>query len=357
MLRRAGLGLAVTLVLYFSHCATTTTLPEGRVFHPVTEDGYPLTLEHFPASAQAPSRKFPVILCHGFMASRKYFKMNGSRSLAMELQKQGYDVWLLDLRGRPDAGSPSVFFGDYTYDYNMDDYIHRDMDTAISFVLEQTGRNGVNWIGHSMGGMIAYARIGTLNESRIKNLITLGSPFLFQTPTKNLNTWNTLGMCSFMLPVLPMGNLARMERHSCISLSPDKYLMNMFWYPENLPEGMLDDMKVHVANNIAIGVADQFADAVETGDVRSDDGQLNYTQNLKRIRIPVMIVGGRRDHLGSPYMLRRIYESLGSSDKTLFIAARSNGQQEDYGHTDLFVGINAHEDVIPAVTEWLNERN
>ncbi len=358
MLRRAGLMLALTLAsLLLIHCATTRALPEGKVHHPVTEDGFPLTLEHFPAEATAPAKKYPIILCHGFMASRNYFKMNGSRSLAMQLQQQGYDVWLLDLRGRPDAGSPSLFYGDYTYNYNMDDYIIRDMDTAISFVLEQTGKSGVNWIGHSMGGMIAYARVGTFKEDRIKNLVTLGSPFVFENPTRNLNTWNSLSMCSFLLPVLPMGTMARMERYSCISLTPDKYLMNMFWYPDNLPEGMLDDMKAHVANNIAIGVADQFADAVETGDVRSEDGKYNYAQNLRRIRIPVMIVGGRRDHLGSPYMLRKIYESLGSEDKTLFIASRSNGQHEDYGHTDLFVGIHADEDVTPAVMEWLNERN
>ncbi|MCB1137719.1 MAG: alpha/beta fold hydrolase [Leptospiraceae bacterium] len=338
------------------HCATTP-LPEGELFHPVTEDGYPLSLEHFPANPGATARKYPIILCHGFMASRNYFKMNGSRSLAMELQARGYDVWLLDLRGRPDAGSPSVFFGDYTYNYNMDDYIRQDMDTAISFVLARTGKDGVNWVGHSMGGMIAYARIGSYGETRIKNLITLGSPFLFTTPTRNLNTWNSLGICNSILPVLPMGSLARLERHSCISLSPDKYLMDMFWYPDNLPEGMLDTMKEHVANNIAPGVIEQFAGAVEKGDVRSIDGEINYTRNLGNIKIPVLLVGGRRDHLGSPYMLREIYERLGSQDRTLFIASRANGQQEDYGHTDLFVGIHAFEDILPVVLEWLDERN
>ena len=343
--------------MLLSACASSTKLPEGKLFHPVTTDGYPLSLEHFSAESNAQNKRFPVILCHGFMASRKYYKMNGSRSLAMQLQKQGYDVWLLDLRGRPDAGSPSLFYGECTYDYNMDDYIHRDMDTAISFVMEQTGASGVNWIGHSMGGLIAYARIGSLGEERIKNLVTIGSPFLFETPTRNLNTWNALGNCSFLLPVLPMGSMARMERHSCISLSPDKYLMNMFWYPENLPEGMEGSMKEHTANNIAIGVADQFAAAVEDGEVKSEDGAINYTRNLKRVRVPVLVLGGRRDHLGSPYMLREIYESLGSEDKSLFIASRASGQSEDYGHTDLFVGTNAGEDVIPVILEWLNERN
>lgn len=349
--------LILMAALLLSAGCASTTLPAGKIYHPTTEDGFPLSLEHFPAATNTPARKYPVILCHGFMASRNYFKMNGAHSLAMQLQARGYDVWLLDLRGRPDAGSPSLFYGDYTYDYSMDDYIRQDMDTAISFVMEKTGADGVNWIGHSMGGMIAYARIGSYQEKRIKNLITLGSPFVFTTPTRNLNTWNSFGFCNSLLPVLPMGTLARMERHSCISLSPDKYLMNMFWYPENVSDGVLDRMKEHVANNIAPGVIAQFSRAVESGHVRSEDGSIDYTRNLSNVRIPVLIVGGRRDHLGSPYMLREIYERIESEDRTLFIASRLNGQKEDYGHTDLFVGPNAKEDVISVILEWLNDRN
>ena len=353
--RRYVAPLLVALML--AGCATTTVLPSGEIHHPTTSDGFPLTLERFAPAPGTKHRKYPVILCHGLMASRNYFKMNGVRSLAMQLQNDGYDVWILDLRGRPDAGSPSIFFGDYTYSYSMDDYVTKDMDTAISFVMEQTGASGVNWIGHSMGGMIAYARLGSYNEKRIQNLITIGSPLVFTTPTRNLNTWNFFSGCNSLLPVIPTGSLARLERHSCISLTPDRRMMDMFWYPGNMPEGMIDQMKEHVANNIAPGVATQFSQSVETGQVKSLDESINYTKNLGRIKVPVLVIGGRRDHLGSPYIIREVYESLGSEDRTLFIASRSSGQSADYGHTDLFVGPHAKEDVIDLIKEWLNERN
>lgn len=347
----ARFSVLLTL-LFLSLCYS---LPEGDKFHPVTADGFPLTLERF--QPQRITRPYPVILCHGLMATRKYYKLNDDRSLAMALQKEGYDVWLLDLRGREDAGSPGLFFGEQTYSYNLDDYFQKDMDTAITHVLEVTGKSKVNWIGHSMGGMVAYARLGTMSENRIENLVTIGSPFIFGLPGKNFRLWNSGSSLTGLLPVIPTGCIGKLSSYSCISLVPDNYFGEMLWYEPNLPEGMLRKAERYASNNIATGVAEQFSNAVETGGLMSYDKKVSYVNHLNKVTVPALIIGGRRDHLAPPFVIREIYQKIGSKDKSLHIAGRMEGSSADYGHTDLFIGSGAYEDVIVPILRWLNQRN
>lgn len=348
-------GIFILTVFVFT-ANSCITVPQGQeTYHPVTEDGFPLTLERFkPGKITKP---YPVILCHGLMATRKYYKFNGERSLAMALQKEGYDVWLLDLRGREDAGSPGYYFGERTYSYNLDDYFKKDMDTALSTVLTKTGKSGVNWIGHSMGGMVAYARLGTMRENRIKNLVTIGSPFLFTLPGENFQIWNSGSSLTEYLPVIPTGCLGKISSYSCISLAPNAYFGEMLWYEPNLPDGMVRKAERYASNNIATGVAKQFSDAVNHGGLRSADQSVDYVEKLGNVKVPAMLVAGRRDHLAPARVVREIYERIGSEDKSLYIAGRAEGSSADYGHTDLFIGSGSYEDVVVPVIRWLNQRN
>jgi hypothetical protein len=59
-----------------------------------------------------------------------------------------------------------------------------------------------------MGGMIAYARIGSYQESRIANLVTVGSPFSFELSTTSLRLWHKVGSCTTsVFPTVPIGSL------------------------------------------------------------------------------------------------------------------------------------------------------
>jgi polyhydroxyalkanoate synthase len=208
-----------------------------------------------------------------------------------------------------------------------------------------------------MGGMIAYARLGTMNENRIENLVTIGSPFLFGLPGQNFRLWNSGSSLMRFLPVLPTGCIGKTSSYSCISIVPENYFGEMLWYEPNLADGMVRKAERYASNNIAIGVAEQFSNAVETGGLMSYDKSVSYVKNLKNIKVPVMVVGGRRDHLAPPFVIREIYEQLGSQDKSLYIASKMQGTGAEYGHTDLFIGAGSYEDVILPVIRWLNQRN
>jgi pimeloyl-ACP methyl ester carboxylesterase len=199
------------IIFSASYCSATIHL-QGEIHHPKTSDNWDLTLEHHSPRKNTVAKKYPVIICHGLVGNRNYFKIKEEESIVYRLISNGYDVWLLDLRGRKDAGTPSLFFGDKKYDYSFDDYAIKDVDAAISYVLDKTKAEKVNWIGHSMGGMVVYTRLGTFKENRIANLVTLGSPFSFPNTTKYLKAMSSnFTFLLRVLPVIPSANLAHME--------------------------------------------------------------------------------------------------------------------------------------------------
>lgn len=55
--------------------------------------------------------------------------------------------------------------------------------------------------------------------------------------------------------------------------------------------------------------------------------------------------------------MRQVYDNIGSSDKTILVAGRSEGFKEDYGHVDLVMGAFANKDINNPIIKWLNDRN
>ena len=144
----AAPALALALVLSVVGCAAPP-LVHGEVSHPRTRDGWPLTVERFRPAPSAPTarKNRPVVLCHGLLSNRAYFKLDGPRSLPVVLAREGFDVYVVDLRGRPDAGKPGWYFGDHTYDYDIDDYVAYDVDAILGHVAATAGTSGVAWVG------------------------------------------------------------------------------------------------------------------------------------------------------------------------------------------------------------------
>jgi len=321
----------------------------------MTSDDWALTVEHLPSLNAAAKKKYPVLICHGLGANREYFKAKDEDSLVRNLQRAGYDVWLMDLRGRVEAGETGYWFGKHTYTYNIDAYIEHDLDAALSFVLQQTGAQKVNYIGHSMGGIIMYARLGTQRESRVANLVTIASPMSFLP----YNDWTFKlyrmrgGMA--ILPALPLRPGAFIA-----SIVPETLyapFANAFYNPENTDARVKAQLLRKAINNISKNEIKQFIYMTENAGLYSADGKINYREELKNITVPAYLVAGRRDELADPAVVRDVYERLGSKDKTLEIFSRADGLVDDYGHTDLIFGKQAHKEVHPKIIEWLNKRN
>ena len=68
----------------------------------------------------------------------------------------------------------------------------------------------------------------------------------------------------------------------------------------------------------------------------------------------MLFFAGRADHIAPPDSVRAYYDAVGSEDKTLVIASRSNGMHGDYGHLDLGLGDDAAVDIFPRIRAFLD---
>ena len=356
--------IILPLIIYIlTSCTSIKIRGEVRIIE--TKDNWKIAIERFRPIGGSNSKKYPVIICHGLMGTREYFKQNEEESIVYQLTKEGYEVFVMDLRGRKSDGinergeedsttSPGYYFGKTYNDFSFDDYAKYDVDAVITYVLKETNKDRVNWIGHSMGGMVIYARAGSMGENRIANLVTLGSPFSFPFKPKKLDVLNLLQPILNIFPTVPVGSLAGFSSYTPFDFY---YFMSLYYYPENMDKEQVRRLTRLGANNESPKVFQQFSNGMGKWNFESMDGKMKYTDNISNIQMPVLLIAGRRDLLGSPYIVRHVYEKIGSKDKTFMMISRADGHTEDYGHVDLVAGKGIVKDVVPGILSWMNERN
>ena len=88
-------------------CATPALALHGAIAHPVAADGWPLTVEHFTPAPGSFPRKRPVVLCHGILANRHFFELEGDDSLPAVLARDGFDLTVV---------SDPIYFDDAAQD-------------------------------------------------------------------------------------------------------------------------------------------------------------------------------------------------------------------------------------------------
>jgi len=100
------------------------------------------------------------------------------------LARAGFDVWLVDLRGRPGTTARS---GSSVHDYDIDDLVRFDVDTLISYVLAETHAKDVAWVGHSLGGGVAMQFFYQFPQ-RVERLVLISSGGLGREVSPMLRT-------------------------------------------------------------------------------------------------------------------------------------------------------------------------
>ena len=105
--------------------------------------------------------KGPVYFQHGIIDSADCFVMNEkNRALAFVAAKNGFDVWLGNIRGNkysrkhltldPDSDSKEFF------NYSFVEMANFDITAMIDFIKVETKYSKVAFIGHSMGTTIMF---------------------------------------------------------------------------------------------------------------------------------------------------------------------------------------------------------
>lgn len=316
-------------------------LPPPLIFKPdelyrvPTADGSAIALGRY--HPRGPRRFVePVILGHSLGTNRFNLDFDERYSVAQGLARRGFETWVLELRGGLAGSSEGATF---------DTEAEHDLAAALTAVLS-TGPTRVSWVGHSRGGLLAYAHLARNPTAPFSAIVTIGSPLTFDAQPGVQRFVAALGP-TFRLPSLPLQLAGKAWP---LGLPPDpigKYLVRA----DNMDATVIRQAIAHVSADIPGGVGRQFARWVRTNAFDGEDG-FDYRKGMKAIHAPVMALAGANDLLAPPEAVHLV-QALVSGPVELVRVGLREGFSTDYGHGDLVLGRRAPDEVLPRLADFL----
>ncbi|MFO0598181.1 MAG: alpha/beta fold hydrolase [Myxococcaceae bacterium] len=307
-----------------------------QLYRVPTADGSAIALGRY--HPRGPRRfEEPVLLAHSLGTNRFNLDFDETYSLARFLARRGFEAWVLEVRGHGLGGS--------ALGATFDTEVEHDVTAALTAILS-TGAQSVSWVGHSRGGLLAYAHLAKNPTAPISAIATLGSPLSFDAQP---------GVVRFLAAVeptlqLPLLPLSLGGKAWPLGLPPDpvgKYLLNA----EHVDPVVVRQAIQFVAADIAGGVARQFARWVRHGTFDSESG-FDYRAGMKAVRTPVLAIAGARDFLVPP-SASHLVQNLTSGPVETVLAGKAGGFSVDFGHGDLALGRTAPTELFPRIAEFL----
>lgn len=264
---------------------------------------------------QPDARGIPVILLHGSFANRRFWYSPKGIGLGPWLARQGFDVWIAEMRGH--GLSPRNI--DYRRN-RVADYARYDLPVINAFVYERSGRKP-HWVGHSLGGTTLAAAFGgaCLSDVDVASAALFGSQI-------TRSYWP--------LKIPPVAWAGRLLLKRFAHLSGSRFKRG----PEDEPIGLvIEFMRWH-------GLFGKFRD-------RHSD----WWAGLKDSRVPVMAVAAAGDHQDPTEECRRLFAQFGGESNRFIELSRQAGYSDDFGHVEMLVSKPAQAEVWPLVAQWLRD--
>jgi len=298
--------------------------------------------------AQRLGERGAVLLIHGYGQNRYAWHLP-LRSPANALARMGYDVFIMDLRGHGrsrDFGAPQAV--------TVEQHVLEDVPIAVREVEDARGERGLFLIGHSLGGLLAYAASPGLG-SRVQGVVSLGSPYYFgagQNALSRIGDWllwidGWVGLGRGGMRLHAVSEAARMARH----------LLDRRWMPlpfRGFVPGSIENdvLEQHLGRAMDFAsfevMRTLFRDGVRQRRAHTIGGLDAFASAFESMDVPLLVVAGRHDDLAPPSSVRPGYERSKSRDKTYRILS--------HGHLDLLVGRDAPRTTWPLLETWLGKR-
>lgn len=344
----------------------------GQTPHTVIHQGDPMSVRYYPLDGEdsipladgsilAVARRrhpIPLILVPPLGVSTETFDLMPQRSLVRYMAARGFKTYLI-CWGQPQRRHASLA---------MRDYADRMMREAVAAVQAHSGSQEYSLMGWCMGGMLALVYAGLPRVQGLHSIVTVASPIdmrggglvagvsqIINTPAKLIAHYTDLRLNKLNPEVFhapgwvtalafkltdPVGSITTywdlltrlwdrefVENHSTTS----DYLNHMLAYPM----GMIGDLVTKMA------VENQMAKGEFVLDKRS-------TARFARIRAPLYVFAGERDHLVAASTAEHILDLVASKDKRFEVAPG--------GHMGVILGSTAQNAVWRKAADWLAQR-
>ncbi|EFA10582.1 Lipase 1-like Protein [Tribolium castaneum] len=321
-----------------------------------TKDGYILTVHKITSSkAQGPMK--PMFIQHGIATNSGPWVDIGNRSIAFYFADKGWTVYLGNARGST-YSDKHVKLNTHDaefWNYRLDDIAAIDIPTQLEYVFTDSGQKSV-YVGHSMGTSVVfmfasqYPELASQYLERIVALapvayldgapgITLVKPVakpllsilelfhvwgLFHHETL-IHTFLVKGLC----PNLPGPCRIFLDlAFGRTSQFSDRDLLLYFSY---WPSGTsIFQLKQYL--QIASSKKFQMYDYGSKKNKEMYGSEDPPTYPLEDLKLPVHLFYGENDSLYRKKNMKRLYDELGSSEKTAVSAGSEIGKK--FNHID-----------------------
>lgn len=288
----------------------------------------------------------PVLLVHGLAANRYNLDLTDELSLARHLCGRGFDVWLVELRGRGLSLRPRLFSG-LRYDWSFDDYAERDLPCAAEVVLRVSGSDRLHLVGFSTGALACYAWLSDPHRTaQVASLVSIGGAAFFARLDRILSG-RLIRSFRFLRHRWLMRVLAPLSGYW--HAAPLQIVHNS----DNLEGATQRRAMVNLIANFSRNELLQYSHWIERDVFGALDQHRDYRAELGQIDVPALFLAGPRDALSPPDAVKATFEAVGSRQKELVICSRAQGMRVNYGHFDLVLGREAPKDIYPRIGDWL----
>lgn len=126
------------------------------------------------------------MLCgHAMMTDGRYFAARKDDGFAAHLAGRGLDVFVVDWRGHGGSRPPDAGAGAGLGDWSFDDLVELDLPAALAAVAHAAGVavTDVAILGHSLGGLVTLAALGTGAIAAPKKLVLAATSVWLAGPT------------------------------------------------------------------------------------------------------------------------------------------------------------------------------
>lgn len=327
------------------------TTPHEIVY---TEDKMKL-LHYLPTVKK--THEVPVLMVYALVNRYYILDLQPDKSVVRKLLDEGFDVYIIDW-GYPTGVDRYLTLNDY-----VNGYIYN----AVEVVRKRSGLDKITLLGICQGGTFSVM-YSTLHPEKVKNLITLVSPFNFDTKKGLLHVW---------AKSLDVDKIV-----DYYGIVPGDFLNSGFLLTD--PFRLMIDKYVGMFDRIDCEPADQeclirneeivknflrmekwiFDSPDQAGETFRQFIKDFYQKNLliqnklvldgkkinlKNITMPLLTIMAEYDHLVPNEATIPINDAVSSKEKEMIIFPT--------GHIGIFVGSKSQKEVCPAISKWLIPRS
>jgi lysosomal acid lipase/cholesteryl ester hydrolase len=330
----------------------------------ITADGWKLGVRHYRPKVADPG-KLPVVLCHGLGLNATFWTITDDH-LPSQLTARGYQVYVFDIRGSGDntrvgREEPVNRMMRQTFlrewgerSWTVDDLVTYDVPAILDYVKQDSGQERVNWVGHSLGGMLIFPYLeSSPGADRIANFVGMGSTII-QAETPQIDMLRANRALRTLSLVASPGRMGRPLKYFHM---PGMEIIDRFYYSnQNVDRETISRFYGYTLEDTGPGALRQLDPYLQYGHMLSADGSVDYTSKLREITTSTLLIAGDGDIMSDVPSTQLTLNALGSADKSLMRFGRAKGYVADYGHCDLVWSRHAATEVFPPLIDWLDQR-